>query len=51
LGALRSGGAAQGEAVPDVAEVGDERFDEFRDTLRRLFVLTREPAWRLARAA
>jgi DNA-binding MarR family transcriptional regulator len=26
------------------AEVGEERFEEFRDTLRRLFLLTREPA-------
>jgi DNA-binding MarR family transcriptional regulator len=26
------------------AEVGDERFEEFRDTLRRLFRLTRAPA-------
>jgi DNA-binding MarR family transcriptional regulator len=26
------------------AEVGDERFEEFRDTLRRLFLLTRAPA-------
>jgi DNA-binding MarR family transcriptional regulator len=25
-------------------EVGDERFEEFRDTLRRLFLLTRTPA-------
>ena len=26
------------------AEVGDERFEEFRDTLRRIFLLTRAPA-------
>jgi DNA-binding MarR family transcriptional regulator len=30
------------------AEVGDERFVEFRDTLRRLFLLTRAPAARAA---
>jgi DNA-binding MarR family transcriptional regulator len=29
-------------------EVGDERFDQFRDTLRRLFLLTRAPAARAA---
>jgi DNA-binding MarR family transcriptional regulator len=33
------------------SEVGDERFEEFRDTLRRLFLLTRAPAWTLARVA
>jgi DNA-binding MarR family transcriptional regulator len=52
----REAAAAAQEIFADIerrfaAEVGDERFDEFRDTLRRLFVLTREPAWRLARAA
>ena len=26
------------------AEVGDDRFEEFRDTLRRIFLLTRAPA-------
>jgi DNA-binding MarR family transcriptional regulator len=33
------------------AEVGDERFEEFRDTLRRLFLLTRTPARTPVRAA
>jgi DNA-binding MarR family transcriptional regulator len=33
------------------AEVGDERFEEFRDTLRRLFLVTRTPAWTAARVA
>jgi DNA-binding MarR family transcriptional regulator len=32
-------------------EVGDERFAEFHDTLRRLFALTRTSAWTAARAA
>jgi DNA-binding MarR family transcriptional regulator len=32
-------------------EVGDERFAEFRDTLRRLFLLTRTPARTPARVA
>jgi DNA-binding MarR family transcriptional regulator len=52
----REAAAAAQEIFADIerrfaAEVGDERFAEFRDTLRRMFVLTREPAWRLARAA
>jgi DNA-binding MarR family transcriptional regulator len=34
-----------------IADVGEERFDEFRDTLRRLFVVTRTPGWTPARAA
>ena len=33
------------------ADDGEERFDEFRDTLRRLFVVTRTPGWTSARAA
>jgi DNA-binding MarR family transcriptional regulator len=33
------------------AEVGEERFEEFRETLRRLFRLIREPAHTAARAA
>ena len=41
--------AAANEIFADIesrfaAEVGEERFEEFRDTLRRLFLLTREPA-------
>lgn len=34
-----------------IAEVGEERFEEFRETLRRLFVLTRTPGWTLAGVA
>jgi DNA-binding MarR family transcriptional regulator len=33
------------------AEVGDERFEEFRDTLRRLFLVTRAAAHPRVRAA
>jgi DNA-binding MarR family transcriptional regulator len=33
------------------AEVGEQRFEEFRDTLRRLFLLTRMPAGTPARVA
>jgi DNA-binding MarR family transcriptional regulator len=45
----REGAAAAEEIFADIerryaAEVGEERFEEFRDTLRRLFLLTREPA-------
>jgi DNA-binding MarR family transcriptional regulator len=52
----REAAAAAEEIFADIerrfaAEVGEERFDEFRDTLRRLFVLTRTPAWTLARVA
>src|SRR5919109_3358433 len=43
------GGAAAEEIFADIerrfaAEVGDERLVEFRDTLRRIFLLTRGPA-------
>jgi DNA-binding MarR family transcriptional regulator len=45
----REAAAAAEEIFADIerryaAEVGEERFEEFRDTLRRLFLLTREPA-------
>jgi DNA-binding MarR family transcriptional regulator len=45
----REGAAVAEEIFADIerryaAEVGEERFEEFRDTLRRLFLLTREPA-------
>jgi len=48
--------AAANEIFGDIerryaAEVGQERFEEFRDTLRRLFMLTRTPARRPARVA
>lgn len=41
--------AAAGEIFAEIearfaAEVGEERFDEFRETLRRLYLLTRTPA-------
>jgi DNA-binding MarR family transcriptional regulator len=41
--------AAAAEILADIerrfaTEVGEERFEEFRDTLRRLFLLTRAPA-------
>jgi DNA-binding MarR family transcriptional regulator len=49
----REAAAAAEEIFADVErrfadEVGDERFDEFRNTLRRIFLLTRVPAARAA---
>jgi DNA-binding MarR family transcriptional regulator len=48
--------AAAAEIFADIerrfaAEVGDKRFKEFRETLRRLYLLTRTSARRRARAA
>jgi DNA-binding MarR family transcriptional regulator len=52
----REAAAAAEEIFADMerrfaAEVGEQRFEEFRDTLRRLFLLTRMPARTPARVA
>jgi DNA-binding MarR family transcriptional regulator len=52
----REAAAAAEEIFADIErrfadEVGEERFEEFRDTLRRLFLLTRMPGWTPVRVA